>query len=406
MEEVFIVAAKRTPIGGFLGNLSDFSAFQLGQIAINGALNETSLTSRDIDSVYMGNLFSVNLDESSVGQTSESSGISSKLNCIKIDKVCTSGMKAVMLGIEQIQSGIENIVITGSTESMSNISPSSLKRNKNKSEHTNLTDKLLNDQHINTCNDPDMGQLTELYTRKYNLTLEDQNKFVHSCYAKARAASQAGKFNKEIIPIKIKQKTGFVTISDDENSNQIIPEKIDRFQSVFEQNNIVRAPDISNLNDGAAALILVSKKALELHNLVPIAKILSYADTSKASEWLTTTPDIVIHKVLQQAGLTLGKIDYFEINEPYAAGVLARQKRLGLNPEKINAYGGSIAAGHSICTSGAGIITTLISVLTQEDGKYGVAAICSADGDASVIVIENLKRRWWSLCNYFKKSNY
>ncbi|KRB55448.1 hypothetical protein [Flavobacterium sp. Root186] len=164
MEEVFIVAAKRTTIGGFLGNLSDFSAFQLGQIAINGALNETSLTSRDIDSVYMGNLFSVNLDESSAGQTSESSGISSKLNCIKIDKVCTSGMKAVMLGIEQIQSGIENIVITGSTESMSNVSPSSLKRNKNKSEHTNLTDKLLNDQHINTYNDQDMGQLTELYS--------------------------------------------------------------------------------------------------------------------------------------------------------------------------------------------------------------------------------------------------
>ncbi|MNQ12377.1 putative acetyl-CoA acetyltransferase [compost metagenome] len=406
MKEVFIVAAKRTPIGGFLGNLSDFSALQLGQIAINGALDETSLTSKDIDSVYMGNSFSVNLDQSSAKQTSKSSGISSKLDCIKIDKVCTSGMKAVMLGIEQIQLGIENLVITGSTESMSNVSPSSLKRNKNKPEHTNLTSSLLNDQHINTYNDQDMGQLAELYARKSNLTLEDQDEFIHSCYAKAKAASKAGKFNKEIIPIKIKQKTGFITISDDEDINQIIPEKTDRFQSVFEQNNIVRTPDMSNLNDGAAALILASKKVLELHNLVPIAKILSYADTSKASEWLTTTPDIIIPKVLQRAGLTLGKIDYFEINEPYAAAILAKQKRLGLNPEKINAYGGSIAAGHSICTSGAGIITTLISVLTQEEGKYGVAAVCNADGDTSVIVVENLKRRWWSLCNYFKKSNY
>ncbi|WP_051234342.1 acetyl-CoA C-acyltransferase [Flavobacterium denitrificans] len=405
MKEVFIVAAKRTPVGGFLGNLSDFSALQLGQIAINGALNETNLKSKDIDSVYMGNSFSVSLDESSAKQTSKSSGISSKLHSIKIDKVCTSGMKAVMLGIEQIQLGIENIVITGSTESMSNVPPSSLKRNKNKSEHTNLTSRLLNDHHINTYNDQDMGELAELYIRKYNLTLEDQNKFVHSCYAKAKAASKAGKFNKEIIPIEIKQKTGFITISDDEDINEIIPEKTNRFQSVFEQNNIVRTADMSNLNDGAAALILVSKKALELYNLIPIAKILSYADTSKASERLTATPDIVIPKVLQQAGLTMRKVDYFEINEAYANVILAKQKRLGLNPEKINAYGGSIAVGHSICNSGAGIITALISVLTQEYGKYGVAAVCNEDGGVSAIVIENLKRRWWSLGNCFRKSN-
>lgn len=395
MKEVFIIAAKRTPMGGFLGNLSDFSALQLGQIAINGVLNQTSITSDDIDSVYMGNSFSANLNQSS-RQTS----ISSKLDSTKIDKVYTSGIKAIMQGIQQIQLGIENIVITGSMESMSNIPPSSLKRNKNKSEHPNLTSRLLNSKFVTPYNDQDMEQLAESCAIKYNLTLEDQNNFVHSCYAKAKAASEAGKFNKEIIPIRIKQKTGFVTISDDQGITKIASEKTGNFQSVFED------ADINNLNDGAAALILVSKEALELHNLVPIAKILGYAHTTKTSEWFTSTPAVAIPKALQQAGLSMGKIDCFEINEAYAAVILAKQKILGLNPEKVNLYGGSIAGSHPIVTSGAGIITTLISILTQEDGKYGVAAICNEDGGASAIVIENLKRRWWSLSNCFRKSNY
>lgn len=406
MKEVFIVAAKRTPIGGFLGNLSDFSALQLGQIAINGALNETSLTPKDIDSVYMGNSFSVNLDQSSARQTSKSTGISSKLDGLKIDKVCISAMQAVQLGIEQIQLGIENIVITGSTESMSNVPPSSLKRNKNKPEDTNLANRLLNDEHITTYTDQDMGQLAKLYARKYDLTLEDQDKFVHSCYAKAKAASKAGKFNKEIIPIKVKQKTGFVTIFDDQYSTRIIHEKTGESQSLFEQSNSAGNTDTSHLNDGATALILVSKEALELHNLVPIAKILGYTDTTKTSECFNTTPEVVIPKVVQQAGLALRKIDYFEINEAYVAVILAKQKMLGLNPGKINVYGGSIATGHPIAASGAAIITALISVLTQEYGKYGVAAICNEDGGASAIVIKNLKHRWWSIGNCFKKSNY
>ncbi|MNQ01709.1 Acetyl-CoA acetyltransferase [compost metagenome] len=309
-----------------------------------------------------------------------------------------------MLGIQQIQLGIDNIVITGSMESMSNVSPCSLKRNK--SEHTNLTNELLNDGLINAYNDQDMGRLAELCVRKYDLSLEDQDKFVHSSYAKAKIASEAGKFNKEIIPIEIKQKTGFVTISDDEDIDKIIPEKSGKLQPIFKESDTVGTPNTSNLNDGAAALILVSKEALELHNLVPIAKILGYADTAKISEWFTPTPAIAIPKVLHKVGLALEKIDYFEINEAYAAVILAKQKILGLNPEKINVYGGGIAIGHPIGASGARIITTLISVLTQEDGKYGVATICNGDGGASAIVIENLKRRWWSLSNCFRKSNY
>jgi acetyl-CoA C-acetyltransferase len=406
MKEVFIVAAKRTPIGGFLGNLSDFSALQLGQIAINGVLNETRITSEDIDSVYMGNVFSANLGQSPARQTSKSAGILNKTDCTKIDKVCASGMKAVMLGIQQIQLGIDNIVITGSMESMSNLPHYSLKRNKNKSEHTNLAKGLLNDGLINTYNDQDMGPLAEFCARKYDLSLDDQDKFVHSSYAKAKVASEAGKFNKEIIPIEIKQKTGFVTISDDEDINKIIPEKSDKLRPIFEENDTVRTANTSNLNDGAAALILVSKEALELHDLVPIAKILGYTDTTKASEWFTTTPAIAIPKVLQQVGLTLEKIDCFEINEAYAAVILAKQKILGLDPEKVNVYGGGIAIGHPIGASGARIITTLLSVLIQEDGKYGVATICNGDGGASAIVLENLKRRWWSLSNCFRKSNY
>jgi len=390
MNEVFIVAAKRTPVGGFLGNLSDLSAVKLGQIAINGALAETNIPFEAIDSVYMGNVLSANLGQSPARQASKFAGIDDKTDATTVNKVCASGMKAVMLGVQQIQLGIDNIVIAGGMESMSNVPHYSQQRKGNKLGNTNFTDGLLKDGLTDAYNDQHMGRLAELCARKYNLSREDQDQFALSSYSKATIATKSGKFKNEIIPIEIQQKNSSVVISEDEDIFKIIPEKLPKLPPVFEEGGTITAANASNLNDGASALILVSQEALEKYNLVPLAKIIGYADAAQATEWFTTSPSIAIPKALKQARLSLEEIDYFEINEAYSAVILANQKILGINPEKINIYGGGVAIGHPIGASGARIITTLTSVLRQEGGKYGVASICNGGGGASAIVIENL----------------
>ncbi|WP_296148450.1 acetyl-CoA C-acyltransferase [uncultured Flavobacterium sp.] len=390
MKEVFIVAVKRTPVGGFLGNLSDLSAVKLGQIAINGALSETNIPLDAIDSVYMGNVLSANLGQSPARQASKFAGIDDQTDATTVNKVCASGMKAVMLGAQQIQLGIDNIVIAGGMESMSNVPHYSLQRKGNKLGNTNFTDGLLKDGLTDAYNHQHMGRLAELCAKEYNLSREDQDQFALSSYSKATIATESGKFKNEIIPIEIQQKNNIIVISEDEDIFKIIPEKLPKLPPVFEEGGTITAANASNLNDGASALILVSKEALEKYNLVPLAKIIGYADAAQAPEWFTTSPSIAIPKALKQAGLALEDIDYFEINEAYSAVILANQKILGINPEKINIYGGGVAVGHPIGASGARIITTLTSVLRQEGGKYGVAAICNGGGGASAIVIENL----------------
>lgn len=390
MNDVFIVAAKRTPVGGFLGSLSDLSAPELGEQVIRKIVEATSISSEDIGSVYMGNVLSANVGQSPARQASKFAGISDKTDCTTVNKVCASGMKAVMLGAQQIQLGIDDIVIAGGMESMSNVPYYSQQRKGNKLGHLQLTDGLLKDGLTDAYNDQHMGRFAELCARTYELSREDQDAFAIQSYAKASAATAAGKFRNEIVPIEVKQKSGIVTISEDEDIYKIIPDKVGKLQPVFEEGGSVTAANASNLNDGAAALLLVSEKALKKYNLIPIAKIIGYADAAQAPEWFTTSPSIAIPKALLQANLPIEAIDYFEINEAYAAVILANQKILGLDSEKINVYGGGVAIGHPIGASGARIITTLISVLNQEDGHYGVAAICNGGGGASAIVIENL----------------
>lgn len=390
MKNVYIALAKRTPIGGFLGNLSHLSAIDLGTLVIENVLKESKVPADAVDSVYMGNVLSANLGQSPARQASKFAGIADETDATTINKVCASGMKAVMLGAQQIQLGIDSVVVAGGMESMSNTPHYIQQRKGNKMGHGVLVDGLLKDGLTDVYNNFHMGNAAEICAREYGLTREEQDKFAVASYGKAAQATKDGKFKNEIIPVPVVQKNGTVIISEDEDIFKIIPEKVPTLKPSFEEGGTITAANASNLNDGAAALLLVSEEALEKYGLTPLAKIIGYADAAQAPEWFTTSPSIAIPKALKQANLTLDAIDYFEINEAYSAVILANQKILGIDPEKVNVYGGGVAMGHPIGASGARIIATLISVLHQENGKFGVAAICNGGGGASAIVIEKI----------------
>lgn len=390
MKNVYIALAKRTPIGGFLGTLSHLSAIELGTLAIENVLQESNIPADAVDSVYMGNVLSANLGQSPARQASKFAGIADETDATTINKVCASGMKAVMLGAQQIQLGIDSVVVAGGMESMSNTPHYIQQRKGNKMGHGLLVDGLLKDGLTDVYNNFHMGNAAEICAREYGLTREAQDAFAVASYEKAANATKNSKFKNEIIPISIAQKSGTTLISEDEDIFKIIPEKVPTLKPSFEEGGTITAANASNLNDGAAALLLVSEEALEKYGLTPLAKIIGYADAAQAPEWFTTSPSIAIPKALKQAGLALEAIDYFEINEAYSAVILANQKILGIAPEKVNVYGGGVAMGHPIGASGARIIATLISVLHQENGKFGVAAICNGGGGASAIVLEKI----------------
>ena len=390
MKEVFIVSAKRTPIGGFLGNLSGASATELGAVAIREAYNSVGIESQNIDSVYMGNVLSANLGQAPARQASKFAGIPDDVDCTTINKVCAAGMKATMLGAQQIQLGLEDLVITGGMESMSSAPHYALLRKPNKLGNETLVDGLLKDGLTDVYNNFHMGNAAELCVSKYEITRAEQDEFALQSYARAAKATKEGKFKNEIIPFKLVQKSGDILIQEDEDIYKVIPEKVAKLKPTFVKDGTITAANASNLNDGAAALLLASKEAVEKYNLKPLAKIIAYADAAQEPEWFTIAPSLAIPKALKRASLTLNDIDFFEINEAYAAVMLANQKILGLDMNKVNVYGGAIAMGHPLGASGARIICTLVSVLQQEGGKYGVAAICNGGGGASAIVIEKI----------------
>lgn len=391
MKDVFIVAAKRTPVGGLLGSLSGLSATQLGAIAVKAAYQSVNIDPAVIDEVYLGNVLSANLGQSPARQAAIFAGIPDHVDATTINKVCASGMKATVTGAQQIQSGLSDLVITGGMESMSNAPHYQYIRKPNKYGHTTLTDGMIKDGLWDVYNDYHMGSAAELCVREYGLSREAQDAFALASYAKSVAATKAGKLAKEIVPVIIKQKNGEIAVSEDEDIYKVIPEKVPTLKPAFEEGGTITAANASNLNDGAVALLLASAEAVEKYNLKPLAKIIGYADAAQAPEWFTTAPSKAIPKALRQAGLTQDDIDFFEINEAYAAVVLANQQILGLNPDKVNVYGGAVSVGHPLGASGARIIATLTSILHQEGGRYGVAAICNGGGGASAIVIENLQ---------------
>jgi len=392
MQEVYIASAKRTPIGGFLGSLSTTSATGLGSIAIRATYESVGISPQDINSVYMGNVLSANLGQSPARQTSRFAGIPNTTDCTTVNKVCAAGMKATMLGTQQIQLGLEDLVMTGGMESMSNVPHYALLRKQVKLGDETFIDGLLKDGLTDVYNNLHMGNAAEMCVTKYGLTREQQDEYALRSYANAAKATKDGKFRNEIIPFTVAQKTGDIALTEDEDIYKIIPEKIAKLKPTFDINGTITAANASNLNDGAAALLLASKAAVEKYGVQPLARIIAYADAAQAPEWFTTAPSVAIPIALKRAGLGLAQIDYFEINEAYAAVVLANQQILGLDSNKVNVYGGAVAMGHPLGASGARIICTLTSVLQQEGGKYGVAAICNGGGGASAIVIENLKR--------------
>lgn len=388
MNEVYIIGAKRTPIGSFLGSLSELSATQLGTIAIKELIHSSNIDTNNIDSVYMGNVLSANLGQSPARQAALFAGISETADCTTVNKVCAAGMKATILGAQQIQLGLENLVITGGMESMSNAPHYTLLRKPAKLGDTNNIDGLLKDGLTDAFHNYHMGNAAEKCVSEYKITREQQDEYALGSYSKAAKATKEGKFKKEIVPITVKAKTGEIILDTDEDIFKVIPEKMAKLTPVFVESGTITAANASNLNDSAAGLLLASKDAILKYNLKPIAKIIAYADAALAPEWFTIAPSVAIKKALQQAKLSLQDIDFFEINEAYAAVVLANQKILDLDSNKINVYGGAVAMGHPLGASGARIICTLISVLNQEQGNYGVAAICNGGGGASAIIIE------------------
>ncbi|SIR60640.1 acetyl-CoA C-acyltransferase [Chryseobacterium sp. RU33C] len=390
MKEVFIVAAKRTPVGGFMGSLSEFTAPQLGAFAIKNVYESAGLSPEHIDSVYMGNVLSAGLGQSPARQAAIFAEIPVDKDAVTINKVCASGMKSAIIGAQQIQLGLDHIVMTGGMESMSNVPHYVKIRQGTKLGDTNLTDGLIKDGLWDVYNDFHMGSAAELGVKKYGLTRQEIDEYALFSYHKAQEAAKNGKFANELIPISIEGRKGTTIVDKDEDIDKLIPEKISLLKPVFEADGTLTAANSSNLNDGAAAVLLASSEAIEQYNFKPLARIIAYADAAQSPEWFTTSPSIAIEKLLKQTGLMLSDIDFFEINEAYSSVILSNQKILGYDVNKVNIYGGAVALGHPIGASGARIITTLMNVLRQEKGKYGVAAICNGGGGASAVLIENI----------------
>lgn len=390
MENVFIVAAKRTPVGGLLGSLASYTATQLGALVIKAIYNEMQIPESAIDSVYLGNVLSAGVGQSPARQAARFAGVPDDKDATTINKVCAAGMKAVVFGAQQIQLGIDNVVLAGGMESMSNTPHYAYMRNGNKFGHATLTDGMIKDGLWDVYHDFHMGNAAEIGIRHFGFTREQLDNFALNSYKRAQDATQNGKFSNEIVPVPVRYKKEESLFVEDEDIYKVIPEKMASLPSVFEKDGLLTAANSSNLNDGASVLLLASEGAVAKYNLKPLAKIIGYADAAQAPEWFTTTPAVAIPKALKKAGLELEDIDYYEINEAYASVILSMQELLGISPDKINIYGGAVAIGHPIGASGARILTTLTHVLQQENGKYGVAAICNGGGGATAIVIEKM----------------
>jgi acetyl-CoA C-acetyltransferase len=392
MKEVYIISAVRTPIGSFGGSLANLSAPQLGAAAIKGALKKAGLDAKEVQEVYMGNVLTANVGQAPARQASVFAGIGYDVPCTTINKVCASGSKAIMLAAQSIMLGISDTVVAGGMESMSNV-PYYLDKARNgyKLGHGQVIDGLIKDGLWDVYNDFHMGNAAELTAKEMKISREMQDEFAVESYKRSAAATQSGMFKDEIIPVEIPQKTGAVlVISEDEEYKKVNFEKVPTLKPVFQKDGTVTAANASTLNDGASALILMSKEKAEQLGLKPVAKILGFADAEQRPEWFTTTPSIAIPKALKNAGIKESQVDFYEINEAFAVVSIANNIKLNLDPAKVNVFGGAVSLGHPIGCSGARIVTTLTNVLNKKNGKVGVSAICNGGGGASAIVIQKM----------------
>ncbi len=392
MNEVYIVAATRTPIGSFGGSLSTISATQLGAIAIRSAFEKSGLKPGHINEVYMGNVLSANLGQSPATQAAKFAGLPD-LPTTTINKVCASGTKAIILGAQSIALGQNDVVIAGGMESMSN-TPFYLDKARTGYGLGNgqIIDGLIKDGLWDVYNDFHMGSAAELCAVECHVSREQQDAYAIESYNRALKAQADGKFTHEITPVEVKDKKGNVTIvADDEDPKAVKFDKIPTLKPVFKKDGTVTAANASALNDGAAVVVLMSKQKADELGIKPLARVVAYADTQQEPERFTTSPSKAVPLALKRAGLAYSDIDYFEINEAFSVVSIANNQLMDLDPAKVNVNGGAVAMGHPLGASGARIVVTLLSVLQQNNGKYGVAGICNGGGGASAIVIENLR---------------
>lgn len=392
MKEVYIVSAVRTPLGSWGGALKDFSAPQLGAIAIKGALERAGVSPAEVNEVIMGCVLQANVGQAPARQASRLAGLPDNVPCTTVNKVCASGMKAVMQGAQAIMLGDADVVVAGGMESMSNVPFYNTNvRWGNKYGNVTLIDGLAKDGLTDVYHNYPMGNAADMCAKECNITREAQDEFAIESYKRSQAAATAGLFDNEIVPVEVPQKKGdALKISRDEDPWNVKFDKIAGLRPAFSKDGTVTAANASTMNDGAAALVLMSKEKAEALGIKPLAKIVGYADAEQAPEWFTTSPSVAMPKAVAKAGLTMDQIEYVELNEAFSVVGIVNAQKMNLTPEQVNVNGGAVSLGHPLGCSGARIITTLINVLQQKNAKYGAAGICNGGGGASAVVIERM----------------
>lgn len=390
-KEVFICAAVRTPIGSFGGILADTPATKLGSIAIRGALEKAGVAAEEVQDVIMGNVVSANLGQAPARQAAIYAGLPNGVNCTTVNKVCASGMKATAWGAQNIMLGYSDIVVTGGMENMSQI-PFYIPKARFGYKYGNgeLVDGLSKDGLLDVYDQMAMGVFADRTAAKYGFSREDQDDFAIRSYKNSAASTEGGRFKNEIVGVEVTSRKGSFTMLEDEEYKNVNFDKVRTLRAAFSKDGTVTAANASTINDGAAALVLASADAVKRLGLTPVARIVSFADGEHEPDWFTTAPTVAAPIALKRAGLSINDISYFEINEAFAVVPMAFAKVMDFDPELMNVNGGACSLGHPLGCSGARIITTLNSVLHQQNGRYGMAAICNGGGGASAIIIEKL----------------
>jgi acetyl-CoA C-acetyltransferase len=392
MKEVYIVSAVRTPIGSFGGSLSELTAIDLGATAIKGALEKAGVDPKEVNEVFMGNVISANLGQAPARQAAIAAGLGFEVPCTTVNKVCASGMKAVMFGAQTIMIGNSDVIVAGGMESMSNI-PYYIPKARFGYKYGNaeLVDGLLKDGLWEVYHKFAMGNCADHTARELGITRQQQDEHAIKSYKRTSAATEAGHFKAEIVPVTVPQRKGEpVLISEDEEYKNVKFDKIPELKPVFSKDGTVTAANASTINDGASALVLMSKEKADALGIKPLAKIIGFADAAQDPLWFTTSPSLAIPKAIKNAGLDASEVDYYEINEAFSVVAIANYNKLNLDPERVNIFGGAVSLGHPLGCSGARIITTLTNVLEKKDAHIGVAGICNGGGGASAMVLQKV----------------
>lgn len=392
MKEVVIVSAVRTPMGSFGGSLKDIPATKLGAVAIKAAIEKAGIQPTDVQDVLMGCVIQANLGQAPARQAAKFAGLPNEANCTTVNKVCASGMKAIAQAAQSIALGDADIVVAGGMENMSSV-PFYVENMRwgNKYGNATMIDGLAKDGLTDVYDGKAMGNAAELCAKECGISREDQDGFAIESYKRSQAAWESGKFDNEVVPVEIPQRKGNpMVFAKDEEPFNVKFDKIPALNPAFQKDGTVTAANASTMNDGAAALVLMSKEKADELGLKPLAKIKAYADAEQAPEWFTTTPSLAVPKAVSKAGLQMSDIDFWELNEAFSVVGIENTRRMKLDPSKVNVHGGAVSLGHPLGCSGARIIVTLINVLKANNGKYGAAGICNGGGGASAMVIENV----------------